>query len=135
MFYLFWRHHLSATEFFFKLCEWSNSMCSCATTDTAHAQRSYGNPTFSRLIEIILLLENFLWFTKKALFQQLRWLSSNLNYKWKIKKAVLEAIDKLLIIKVIWVNNFSNSCDEKKDHTVSTEDRRSYSQVSGTKNE
>ena len=26
---------------FFKLCEWSKNMWSCATTDTAHAQRSY----------------------------------------------------------------------------------------------
>ena len=46
--YLLWRHLLPASEkrfksvkLFFQSREWSKSMCSFATTDTAHAQRSY----------------------------------------------------------------------------------------------
>ena len=48
LFYLLWRHLLPAAEkrfkpvkLFFQSREWSKSMCSFATTDTAHAQRSY----------------------------------------------------------------------------------------------
>ena len=45
--YLFWRHHSPATEKklqaswnFFQSHEWNKNVCSCATTDTRHAQRS-----------------------------------------------------------------------------------------------
>ena len=45
---LLWRHHSPVTEnkvklaeLFFQSGEWIKNMLSCATTDTAHAQRSY----------------------------------------------------------------------------------------------